>query len=165
MADGKKNTENKVFRQKSMDKVTSPEDLNSIIKVANPGVWILISAIIVLLIGALCWGFLGKIDTSVSVAVKVESSNTTVYVREADIGKIKQDQEVKFGEYTCKVGTIPERPTNVKGLGIDEYVLHVLGLNENDWVFVITTTSSVPDGSYSGKIITESISPISLIFN
>ena len=165
MADENKNTENQVFRQKSMDRVTSPENLNNIIKVANPGVWILIAATIALLIGALCWGFLGRLQTSVPVAVTVENNVATFYVKEADILKVKEGQEVKFEGYTCKLGTIPKRAIRIADKIKDDYVKHVLGLTENDWVFVITSPCEAEDGVYVGNVITESIAPISLIFN
>ena len=38
-----------VFRKKSLDRVNSPEQLNEYIRVANPGVWVILAAVIVLL--------------------------------------------------------------------------------------------------------------------
>lgn len=40
-----------IFRKQSVDKLSSPEQLNDYIKVTSPSVWIFLSAIIVLLIG------------------------------------------------------------------------------------------------------------------
>ena len=40
-----------VFRQKSMERITSPEQMNDYIRVSNPSVWMLLAAVIVLLIG------------------------------------------------------------------------------------------------------------------
>lgn len=42
-----------VFRKKSVDRVSSPEQLNEYIRVSNPGVWMILAAIIVLLVGAI----------------------------------------------------------------------------------------------------------------
>ena len=43
--------DNQLFRKKSLDKVSSPEQLNDYIRVSNPGVWIALTAVIVLLFG------------------------------------------------------------------------------------------------------------------
>lgn len=46
-----------LFRQKSMEQMKSPDDLKNYIKVANPGIWLLLLAIIVILVGASIWGY------------------------------------------------------------------------------------------------------------
>lgn len=46
----------KIFRKKSVDKMSSPEQLNDYIKVTNPGVWMVLAAIAVLLAGVCVWG-------------------------------------------------------------------------------------------------------------
>ena len=43
-----------LFRKKSVDKVSSPEQLNEYIRVANPGVWMVLAAIVILLAGGGC---------------------------------------------------------------------------------------------------------------
>ena len=40
-----------VFRNESLDRVNSPEELNDYIKVTSPSVWIVLSAIVLLLVG------------------------------------------------------------------------------------------------------------------
>ena len=51
-----------VFRQKSMDKITSPEQMNDYIRVSNPSVWMVLAAVIVLLLGVCVWGAFGHLD-------------------------------------------------------------------------------------------------------
>ena len=43
-----------LFRKKSMEKITSPENLNDYIRVASPGVWMTLCAVILILIGVCC---------------------------------------------------------------------------------------------------------------
>lgn len=52
---------NSIFRQKSMDKVSSPEKLDDYIRVTTPSVWITLAAIVILLVGAIVWGFWGEL--------------------------------------------------------------------------------------------------------
>ena len=54
-----------LFSKKSLDKVSSPEQLNDYIRVANPSLWLVLGAVIVLLIGVCVWGVLGRMDTIV----------------------------------------------------------------------------------------------------
>ena len=48
----------KIFREKSIDRIKSPEMLDEYIKVANPGVWLSLAAILVFVIGGLIFSIL-----------------------------------------------------------------------------------------------------------
>ena len=50
-----------LFRKKSMDKLSSPDQLTDYIRVANPGVWMILVAIVLLLAGACVWGMYGRL--------------------------------------------------------------------------------------------------------
>ena len=52
---------NGLFRQKSIDKVSSPEKLDDYIRVTTPSVWIALVAMAVLLIGVIVWGCFGEL--------------------------------------------------------------------------------------------------------
>ena len=63
MAEGQSKTNQKgIFREKAMNRVSSPEQLNDYIRVTSPSVWIVLIALIVLLIGMLAWSILGRIE-------------------------------------------------------------------------------------------------------
>ncbi len=51
-----------IFRKKSMDRVSSPEQLNDYIRVTNPTVWLVLLAIILLLVGMLAWSIFGTVE-------------------------------------------------------------------------------------------------------
>lgn len=52
---------NSLFRQKSIDRVSSPEKLDDYIRVTTPSVWITLAAIVILLIGTIVWGIFGEL--------------------------------------------------------------------------------------------------------
>ena len=52
---------NAIFRQKSIDKVSSPEKLDDYIRVTTPSVWITLFAIVILLVGTFLWGTCGEL--------------------------------------------------------------------------------------------------------
>ena len=51
-----------IFRQKSIDRVSSPEQLNDYIRVTTPSVWLVLVAIILLLAGMLAWSVFGTVE-------------------------------------------------------------------------------------------------------
>ena len=51
-----------IFRQKSMDQVSSPEQLNDYIRVTTPSVWLVLAVIILLLAGMVTWSILGTVE-------------------------------------------------------------------------------------------------------
>lgn len=51
-----------IFRQKSMERVSSPEQLNDYIRVTTPSVWIVLVALVVLLAGMLAWSIFGRVE-------------------------------------------------------------------------------------------------------
>ncbi|MCR5211979.1 MAG: hypothetical protein K6C41_05455 [Lachnospiraceae bacterium] len=59
-----------IFREKSLEKVTSPEQLNDYIKVTRPSVWLILFATIILIVGTLVWAVFGKIQVNTETGVK-----------------------------------------------------------------------------------------------
>jgi len=51
-----------IFRKKSLDRISNPEQLNDYIRVTSPSVWLVLLALVILLIGILAWGVLGKVE-------------------------------------------------------------------------------------------------------
>lgn len=51
-----------IFREKSMERVSSPEQLNDYIRVTTPSVWLVLAAIILLLVGMLAWSVFGTVE-------------------------------------------------------------------------------------------------------
>ncbi len=65
MKESKKKNES-LFREKNLERISSPEQLNDYIRVATPGVWLLLAGVIVLLVGALLWASFGTVDVHTS---------------------------------------------------------------------------------------------------
>ncbi len=62
--------EKKIFREKSLERVKSPEQLNDYIKVTTPSVWLILFAVIILIVGALFWAVFGTIQVNTDEGVK-----------------------------------------------------------------------------------------------
>ncbi|MCR4655227.1 MAG: hypothetical protein K5770_03245 [Lachnospiraceae bacterium] len=59
-----------VFREKSMERVTSPEQLNDYIKVTTPAVWLILFATLIIIVGTLFWAVFGKIRINTDTGIK-----------------------------------------------------------------------------------------------
>ena len=59
-----------IFREKSLERVTSPEQLNDYIRVTTPSVWIILAATLILIIGTLVWAVFGKIRVNTESGIK-----------------------------------------------------------------------------------------------
>lgn len=55
-----------LFRKKSLDRVSSPEQLNDYIRVTTPSVWLVMLGLVILLAGMLVWGIFGTVDATES---------------------------------------------------------------------------------------------------
>lgn len=156
--------ENQIFRKKSLDRVSSPEQLNDYVRVSNPGVWMVLVAVIMLLVGVCIWGVFGRLDTKISAAAIVESGSVTCYVKEADFASVKTGQTVIINDKECEISAVSSTPIAVTA-EFGEYVLHVGGLQVGEWVYQVTFQTDLADGIYSAQIVVDSVSPMSFILN
>lgn len=153
-----------LFRKKSVDRVSSPEQLNEYIKVSNPGIWMILAAIVILLVGAIVWGVLGTLDTTLSTVAVAENGELTVYVKEVDIDSIEEGMTVRIGDKEGTITEISTTPTTVDGT-FSDYALHVGNLVNGEWVFAIRVSGEFTDGVHNADIVVESVSPMSFILN
>lgn len=56
--------EKQIYREESIERISSPEKLNDYIKVSSPSMWLIMAAIIVLLLGVIAWSILGSVSVN-----------------------------------------------------------------------------------------------------
>lgn len=152
-----------IFRRKSMDKISSPEQMNDYIRVANPSVWMILAAIIVLLIGVCVWGMYGQLDTKLQTGGICEEGKLTCYVSEADFGKVQAGMTVAVGEKEYTVSSVAKAPVRLDG-STDAYLIHLAGLAEGDWAYaVVVDAPDLQNGTYSVSVIIESVRPLDFV--
>jgi hypothetical protein len=157
--------DNQIFRKKSLDKVSSPEQLNDYIRVSNPGIWLVLAAVIVLLIGVCVWGIFGRLETTVGSAAVVKDGEMTLYVKEEYLGKITEGMTVRVKENEYLITSVETKPQTIPE-GFDEYMLHLSGMHVGEWVFGVSAMQTdLADGVYEAEIVIESIAPMSYIFD
>ena len=153
-----------LFRKKSIDRVSSPEQLDAYIRVANPGVWLVLIAIAALLVGVCVWGVLGHLDTTVDAVAVCENNSVTLYVKDEDGKSVQIGLGVRIGEDAASVKAISPMPIKAQ-TELSDYACHVGGFGAENWVYAVQTDAVLPDGVYSAKIIVESVPPMSFVMN
>lgn len=157
------NNSNQLFRKKSLERIESPEKVNAFIRVLNPGIWIVIVAIVVAVIGILVWAFSGSINETVEVDFRSYGyGGEVLYVPEGQIEGIDYGIEIDTDEQIGKVTGWDTEPSKAENV-MDEYVMHLNNIKPNDYVYQVRTNLMCSEGVHSAKIIVRQFKPIEFI--
>ena len=137
MAAQKKN----IFRKETLERISSPERLTDYLRVTSPGIWVVLVAIIIMLVGFFVWMSVGIIETTVPVGVSTQNRRATVAIK-SDVNTMSKDMTLRVGG---KEATILSTSTDNYG--------RTVGQAEVD----------LPDGMYDGTLVIESVHPISFL--
>lgn len=132
-----------IFRQKSMQKITSPEQMNDYIRVSNPSVWMILAAVIVLLAGVCVWGVFGHLDTVLQTGGVCKDGRLVVYIGEKDFAEIGENTVFSVNGSEYALSNLDDTPVQLDE-NFDSYLIHLIGLSEGDWVSmrIIRTTEA-----------------------
>ena len=129
-----------LFREKTLQRISSPEKLTEYLRVTNPGIWIVLGAIILLLGGLLIWSAIGTLETKADAKIIVEDHMAIVVT----------DGSAKLAD------GMPLRILS------ENY--YIAATDEDDYgrVYGITEVA-LPDGSYEGTVVVEQVRPIDFL--
>lgn len=150
-----------LFRQKSIDKISSPEQMHDYLRVTSPRLWMVLSAILVLLVGFIVYASTASMENTLDVKVELTTVDTTVengtpeqvsyayaIIPETMRNTVKADMEIRFAGETGRVNTVfSDKQDTLVLIELDKPKL------------------SIPDGTYDGTIVLESTTPISFLLN
>lgn len=153
---------NDVFRQKSLDRVNSPEDINNYLKVTNPPVWFIMGAVILLLAGAIVWACVAKIETKTSGVVVADKQYTSCYVSESKIGYVKPGTIVRINGNEYTVSGVSDTPAAAELL-LSPYCISLGGFELGENVYKLNLSDKIKPRNYACTIVLESISPITFL--
>ena len=154
---------NGIFREKSIDRINSPEAMNDYMKVATPGTWLILAASLILIIGGLCWGFFGEIETRIPAAIVVDDGNSICYFNESEKDKVSAGMEIITNGKTYTIESVESRPVK---LSSDEYYIsEILGKEGSIIVVPAHLSTELDNGIYRANIVVEKIAPISFVLN
>ena len=153
----------KLFLEKSMESIDSPESMNDYLQVTSPGVWIVLTAIIAILIGAILWSIFGRINTSVNVAVVSSSEGQACYVPYDDLEGVMSAGIVTVDKNDYALQMDADTETVIISQETNPYIRVAGGLHIGDVAVLIPVEAGLPQGIYTGSVTTESLQPITLL--
>lgn len=106
-----------LFRQASLKKLSSPEQLDQLLRVTSPAGWLALSALGLILATALTWSLVGQIDTHVTgQGILLVEGDLMVIVAEANGPltefEVRVGQEVRAGQVVAHI----EQPDLVEAI-------------------------------------------------
>lgn len=154
-----------IFREKSLEKISSPEQMNDYIRVSSPSVWMVLAAVIVLLAGVCVWGVFGHLDTAVQTGGVCTNGRLTVFVGEEEHDKIRENAVISVDGVEYAVAESTNAPVRVDDQ-IDPYIVHLAGFTEGDWVYRLCADApGLADGVYTVSVVTERVRPLDFVLN
>ena len=163
MADENKKTQS-IFREKSLEAIESPDRIDDYLRVTSPGVWFTLVTVIVLLIGAVVWGIFGHIDSTAKAAVVSSADGAVCYVPQEALESVIGNRTVTVNGEDCELVPSVLEPKAVSET-TDVYVLLAGDLSIGDIVYPVDLAEPLEeDGVYTGTLVTETLTPISLLF-
>ncbi|GEM_PF-1113683 len=161
MADRNKSTD--VFRKKSLDRVSSPDELDKYVKTTTPSLWLLLGSIVVILVGIIVWSCLGRIESNSIIGCKVQSHNASAYIKETDYEKIGDETYIKVDDRVYEIASISG--PSLAGESSDRFLMQAASIADGEWYYTVSFETELADGEYKGKAVFETISPITFIIN
>ncbi len=164
-----------IFRQESLDRVESPEQLDQYIRVSTPSAWIMVSALLIASASLLIWSFTGSLPQTITVkGITSGEGEVYCYMNPSDV------QESMVG---CQVQmTLPDNSTmqgTVSEISSVPYSLEeVSEILEKDWIIdqlidsdyvyqlkVDAETETGQDVIVQASIVTSEVKPITYVLN
>ncbi len=152
-----------IFREKSMERLSAPEELNGYLRITGPGVWVVLLGLIVLILGLLVWGGLGTLSSSVIVPAKAENGKVSCYVLGKDLNNSDEEIDIYIGDLEMEAKKKEAKEVTLDASS-DPELFSSGYLTAGKKVMVLTCETSLQDGFYAAEVVTEVIHPLSLLF-
>ena len=154
----------KLFREKSLEAIQSPEKLDDYLQVTSAGVWLVLGAVIALLVGVLFWSFLGRIRTGMNVAVEVSDEKCVCLIPYESLQKVvSSGEKMTIGGKEYELETDAEFGIRIISEDTNPYLRVMGGLEIGDVTVEIPILGELEKGVFQGYCVTESLKPISLL--
>lgn len=152
-----------LFRKESLERVSSPDQLDDYIRVSNPGVWMVLVTIVLLLVAGIVWACVGQLTDTLTTTLVVQDGRATCYVPEDQIDQIAEGTPITAENVTGTLEaaeSMPLSPDEVAA-SVDEYTAH--RIDASAWSYLVDVDIHLPDGIYDARITARSFSPIELL--
>lgn len=142
--------ENQVFRQKSVERISSPEQLQDYMRVTTPGIWMVLAAVILLLAGLILSSALVNVESKITEQGTVTEDGTILDI----MLPLSQKSLVAPGMLVRVAG----REVKIDMVFQAENEVEVIAMLPEEG-------TKLAPGIYDVEIVTETVRPISFLFS
>ncbi len=136
--------EESVFRKKSLDRISSPEQLDDYLHVTSPSVWVVMAAVLILLAGMIVWGAVTTLESYAAGTGTVKEKEMAIYFDDESLAEnVEAGMKVVVGSLTTKITSV----------GYD-----------SDGRFFATAAADMADGTYSVRVSYKQTQVLKLLF-
>ena len=129
-----------VFRQETLDRISSPEQLNDYLHVTSPGIWAILTAVIVFMAGVFVWSCTGTLETKSPASMIVKDHVAEIVVKDDSV--LEKGMLIREASQEFYIASVEE----------DEYGRKI-GIAE----------VSLPDGKYDTEVVTATTRPVEFL--
>ncbi len=148
--------EKPLFRKESMERISSPEQLHDYLRVTTPRLWMLLTAIIVILAGFVVYASTATMESTETIQVDVENytiEDETLLTVSCSLPLSMKDviavgMTVRVAGEEGKVSLLFQDADNIGAM-----------------IQMNNPALRLPDGTYDAELVTESTTPISFLLN
>ena len=133
-----------IFRKKSLERISSPEQLQDYMHVTSPGIWLVLTGVILVLAGLILCSAVGSLETVTTCVAEINGGQVTCVLSEEQAQRVEDGMSIRISGHT----------------GVVDVVYRSDGDVPTAMCFM-----DLPDGNYKAEIVLESISPISFLLN
>ena len=150
----------RLFRKKSLEHISSPEELHDFLCVPHPRLWMILSAIVVLLVGFLVFASTVSLENAVPVKLRLrnfdlpEEYGGSVHTMVSAVLPLSYDGMFNAG-MDMRLGNEEGTISSIFDLG--DGTINILCEMKSYYI-------PLPDGEYDGEVIIEKTIPISFLW-
>ena len=132
-----------LFRQKSLDRISEPDQLTDYLRVTKPAVWLLLAAILVLLVGLLVWSLTGNVEITADGDAVIVDGQAKIMLADNEAYQLDKSMRVM----------------------IDDHAAMITSIEANEFGKPVGYASvNQSDGTYSVSIVVRTAHPFELLF-
>lgn len=150
-----------VFRQKSLDSAASPDKLDEYIQVSNPGVWMVLAAIVLLLAGGAIWACFASLTDEEPAVLAVADGQAVFYIDQSRAADLDAGDAVEASGAQGSVSAVSNEIVPYDQL--PDAVRLTLDPGSG-WFRSATTSIDLSNGVYEATVTTKTYSPLGLLF-
>jgi hypothetical protein len=134
-----------IFRKKSLERISSPEEIDDYMKILHPGMWLVLGAILLMLAAAVIWSITARLETTLTAPGQVAEQQVTVELAAEQMAGVALGSEVRVGAAAGEVIAIVPSARNAERFQ------------------VVASVPGAADGPALVTVVTERIAPITFL--